>query len=431
MESNSLLQAKHIHKWYGDGKTKKVVLDNLNLSVHEGEFVALLGPSGCGKSTFLRILAGLIPPSTGHVMVNGKSLAGPNHYAAIVFQNFALYPWLTVRENVSLGLIAKNISKDEKEKRIKEVIEIIGLKGFEEAFPKEISGGMKQRVGFARALVVQPEILFMDEPFSALDVLTAENLRHELLSLWLEKKIPTKTIVMVTHNIDEAVSMADRMFVLSANPGRFRVEVPGLSVEKRKTKTPERLQLVDSIYQIMTNPHVSPAKLIHGVQELSVAEEKSAYQVLPLVSIHTMKGFLKGIAAFGGKVDLHSVQNTVSVAEMLHLTSLIDILGFGGIEGNKILLTEVGLAFANALQEKAREILRTQAEGNIVLIQYIIKRLQESPHHTMEEREVIEHLEQYFPTEDAMLQFRAAIDIGSYTQLFSYNHRSKKLISLV
>src|SRR2546421_7933437 len=234
-----LLEARMCSKTYeAEGKQTKdsrsaLVLDCIQLQIRTGEFVALLGPSGSGKSTLLRILAGLLTPSSGQVFFKDTPQYGPNPHVAIVFQSFALFPWLTVLQNVELGLQAQELTRTQRLKRALAAIDLIGLDGFEDAFPKELSGGMRQRVGFARALVVEPELLFMDEPFSALDVLTAANLRKELLGLWREQNMPTRAILMVTHNIDEAVSMADRILVMGANPGRIRVELPGLPVAQR------------------------------------------------------------------------------------------------------------------------------------------------------------------------------------------------------
>ena len=232
----------------------------------------MLGPSGSGKSTLLRILAGLMPPSEGRVLVRGIPLDGFNPQVAIVFQSFALFPWLTVLDNVELGLLATNLSAADRRARAEQAIDLIGLAGFEEAFPKELSGGMKQRVGFARALVVHPEVLFLDEPFSALDVLTAENLRHELQELWAERSITTKAVLIVTHNIEEAVTLADRILVFGANPGHVRVELRGLRAADRQAKTPVRAQLVDTIYQIMTNPDLDAAALVEQQQQAAESD---------------------------------------------------------------------------------------------------------------------------------------------------------------
>src|ERR1700694_4063993 len=255
-----LLAAEDVRKLYGREGTP--VLDGVTLELREGEFVALLGPSGSGKSTLLRILAGLVQSSDVSVLVRGAPLEGLNHQVAIVFQSFALFPWLTVLQNVELGLLSTELSQAEKRDRATKAIDMIGLDGYEEAFPKELSGGMKQRVGFARALVVQPEILFMYEPFSALDVLTGENLRTEFQAMWADRSIPTKAVLMVTHNIDEAVALADRIVVFGANPGRIRCELQGLPMAERTRKGPARARLVDTIYHIMTNPDEDAVALV-------------------------------------------------------------------------------------------------------------------------------------------------------------------------
>jgi NitT/TauT family transport system ATP-binding protein len=214
-----LITLEGVSKVYQQPNGQKIsILEPINLELRSGEIVALLGPSGSGKSTLMRIIAGLIPPSNGQVLYHNRPLVGLNPGVAIVFQNFALYPWLTVLENVELGLKAKGELPEPRLQKALRMIDIIGLDGFENAYPKELSGGMRQRVGFARALAVEPELLCMDEPFSALDVLTAENLRFELLDLWLEKKIPTKAVLIVTHGIEEAVILADRIVVLGRLP---------------------------------------------------------------------------------------------------------------------------------------------------------------------------------------------------------------------
>ncbi|HKV57822.1 MAG TPA: ABC transporter ATP-binding protein, partial [Ktedonobacteraceae bacterium] len=251
--TETLLEARACSKSYEaedklpKGVSPHLVLENIHVSIHSGEFVALLGPSGSGKSTLLRMLAGLIQPTTGQVYFKDQPQYGPNPHVAIVFQSFALFPWLTVLQNVEIGLESQPLTPTQRLKRALAAIDLIGLDGFEDAYPKELSGGMRQRVGFARALVVEPELLFMDEPFSALDVLTAANLRKELLGLWREQTMPTRAILLVTHNIDEAVSMADRILVLGANPGRIRVELPGLPVAERSFQSEAHTNLVDLI----------------------------------------------------------------------------------------------------------------------------------------------------------------------------------------
>src|SRR5229473_1561661 len=286
-----ILAAEGITKYYAGKDQRILVLDNITLELREGEFVALLGPSGSGKSTLLRILAGLLPPSSGQVFFKGEPQYGPNPHVAIVFQSFALFPWLTVLQNVELGLEAQPLMPTQRLKRALAAIDLIGLDGFEDAYPKELSGGMRQRVGFARALVVEPELLFMDEPFSALDVLTAANLRKELLGLWREQSMPTQAILLVTHNIDEAVSMADRILVLGANPRRIPVGLPGLPVEQRTIQREEHTALVDLIYRIMTSPQEDIVNLLANrvpqaqTGPLATPTHTRPYQVLPHVSI--------------------------------------------------------------------------------------------------------------------------------------------------
>src|SRR4030081_2576336 len=229
-----------------------LVLEQVDLTIHSGEIVGLLGRSGSGKSTLLRIIAGLIAPSSGHAKCRGETIVGPPNGVSMVFQSFALFPWLTVLQNVELGLEALGIESSERRTRALAAIDLIGLDGFESAYPKELSGGMRQRVGFARALVVHPDLLLMDEPFSALDVLTAETLRTDLIDLWMDGKLPVKSILMVTHNIEEAVLMCDRILVFSSNPGRVANELQVTLPHPRNRLDVDFRQLVDDIYGIMT-----------------------------------------------------------------------------------------------------------------------------------------------------------------------------------
>ena len=294
------------------GASPHLVLDAIDVQIHAGEFVALLGPSGSGKSTLLRILAGLLQPTSGEVLFKGVPQHGPNPHVAIVFQSFALFPWLTVLQNVELGLEAQELTRTQRLKRALSAIDMIGLDGFEDAYPKELSGGMRQRVGFARALVVDPELLFMDEPFSALDVLTAANLRKELLGLWQAQNMPTRAILLVTHNIDEAVSMADRILVLGANPGRIRVELPGLPHDQRTLQSPQHTEMVDLIYRIMTSPQEDIATLLPKVVPQAktgplVPATLRAYQILPHVAIGDVTGLMELVHARGDREDLYQI----------------------------------------------------------------------------------------------------------------------------
>src|SRR5579864_9312530 len=244
-----LLEVKRCKQAYHkDSSVDLVVLDDVNLSLREGEMVGLLGRSGSGKSTLLRIVAGLLEPTAGEILWRDKPVRGPTEGVAMVFQSFALFPWLTVQENVELGLEARGVSRAEREKRADDAIDLIGLGGFASAYPKELSGGMRQRVGFARALVVHPELLLMDEPFSALDVLTAETMRTDIIDLWIEGRLPVRSVLMVTHNIEEAVLMSDRILILSSNPGRIMAEIKITLPHPRNRDDPRFRQQVDEIY---------------------------------------------------------------------------------------------------------------------------------------------------------------------------------------
>src|SRR5271157_695408 len=265
-----------------DGNQIEVIAP-VDLEIEPGKIVTLLGPSGCGKSTLLRILTGLSKPSSGEVLWHGQPLSSQNAGVAIVFQSFALFPWLTVLDNVEAPLEARGVPAMERHKRALRILDTVGLDGFESAYPKELSGGMKQRVGFARALVVEPEVLFMDEPFSALDVLTAENLRNELLELWLSKKMPTSAIFIVTHNIEEAVLLADRVIVIGRNPARVRADFRLPLTQPRDRKSADFLVYVDYIYKLMTQPDITAGPPPTGA--------KPRYQMLP----HARRGSIAGL----------------------------------------------------------------------------------------------------------------------------------------
>src|SRR5580698_2418735 len=285
-----LIEARQVEKFYDQPSDNRIqVIAPLDLAVYPGEILTLLGPSGSGKSTLLRILTGLSSASSGQVLWHGSPVNGPCENVSIVFQSFALFPWLTVLENIEAPLKARGVSPGSRFARSLRMADAVGLDGFETAYPKELSGGMKQRVGFARALVVEPEVLFMDEPFSALDVLTAENLRSELLELWDGKKMPTRAVFIVTHNIEEAVTLADRVVVLGKNPGRirtdFRVDMP----RPRDRKTPRFLEIVDHIYRVLTQPDAPPA--FEPGTLSSGAPVKQPYSMLP----HARPGGVAGL----------------------------------------------------------------------------------------------------------------------------------------
>ena len=424
-----LLAASNVDKFYGDDRTP--VLEKINLELRAGEFIALLGPSGSGKSTLLRILAGLMRPSSGDVLVHGTPLNGANSQVAVVFQSFALFPWLTVLQNVELGLAAIGVPEEERRTRALKAIDLIGLDGYEEAFPKELSGGMKQRVGFARALVVQPEVLFMDEPFSALDVLTGENLRAELQEMWADHTMPMKAVLLVTHNIEEAVALADRILVFGANPGHIRIELRGLPIAERARKSPARQHLVDTIYRIMTNPNEDAVALAEQrpARAERVGTRTRRYQVLPDVGIDDLTGFVQYLSTIGERAAVHDLARDLQLRmdALLAIVEASDLLGFADLQDRIVVLTDVGRTFAEADLDEEKAIFRTYALSHVSLLRHIVRELDAAPSHTIDAERVIEDLEDAFSGEEARRQFETVVDWGRYAELFAYDDTSGEL----
>src|SRR5271165_3549717 len=341
-----LLEVKNVSQRYktGSGEQGQAVLEDVSLSLREDEIVGLLGRSGCGKSSLLRIVSGLVEPAAGDVNYMGAPVEGPVDGVAMVFQSFALFPWLSVLANVELGLRVRKVSREEARRRALQAIDLIGLDGFESAFPKELSGGMRQRVGFARALVVHPNILLMDEPFSALDVLTAETLRTDLLDLWVEGRMPIKSILMVTHNIEEAVLMCDRIIVLSSNPGRIAAEI-GVSMQHPRNRLdPEFRQLVDRIYALMTR-RAEMAKAGPGAfPGLGLG------MALPTVSTNTLAGMIEEVAAepYNGQADLPALADSLQleIDDLFPVAETLQLMRFAEMAEGDIRLTPAGKRFA-------------------------------------------------------------------------------------
>jgi NitT/TauT family transport system ATP-binding protein len=419
-----LLSAEHVTKYYGDGGKRILVLHDVSLATNESEIIAILGPSGSGKSTLLRILAGLTSASEGTVRFRGEVQEGPNAQVAIVFQTFALFPWLNVYQNVEVGLLNSPLPEMQRRRRILEAIDVIGLDGFEDAYPKELSGGMRQRVGFARALVVQPEILFMDEPFSALDVLTGENLKRELLSLWRSRKIPTKAIVMVTHNIEEAVTMGDRVVVMGHNPGVIRVDMPGLPVEERGKEHPEHVRLVDYLYGVMTNPaeEVAPFRA-EAPSARPSGRPTRAYQVLPHVPVGQVTGLVERLHSAGDREDVYALgrELQMSVDDLLPLIQAIDLLNLGNIEAGDVYLTPAGIHFAEAGVLEEKVVFREQVRTNVQLVQQILRELEAAPNRRVRWESLHHELQSCFSADEAERQLDTAIDWGRYAELFAYD----------
>jgi NitT/TauT family transport system ATP-binding protein len=399
-----------------------LVLEKVDLTIHSGEIVGLLGRSGSGKSTLLRIIAGLIAPSSGNAECRGEPIKGPPNGVAMVFQSFALFPWLTVLQNVELGLEALGIDAAERRKRALAAIDLIGLDGFESAYPKELSGGMRQRVGFARALVVHPDLLLMDEPFSALDVLTAETLRTDLVDLWIEGRLPIKSILMVTHNIEEAVLMCDRVLVFSSNPGRVAAEYKIDLPHPRNRLDPTFRQLVDTLYARMTQrPTKAPAQ--EGIAGTGVG------MVLDHVSSNVLSGLIETLAGppYDGHADLPVLagQLQLEADEILHLGESLQLLRFAQLSEGDLVLTDAGKRFAH-LETDARKKLFAEHLVNYVPVMALIKRvLDERPSHTAPQARFRNELEDYMSEEYADETLRTIVSWGRYAELFSYDEQSE------
>ncbi|MGY4233378.1 NitT/TauT family transport system ATP-binding protein [Bradyrhizobium sp. USDA 4449] len=400
-----------------------LVLEKVDLTIRSGEIVGLLGRSGSGKSTLLRIIAGLIAPSTGHATCRGEVIAGPPNGVAMVFQSFALFPWLTVLQNVELGLEALGVDAAERRKRALAAIDLIGLDGFESAFPKELSGGMRQRVGFARALVVHPDLLLMDEPFSALDVLTAETLRTDLIDLWVEGRLPIKSILMVTHNIEEAVLMCDRILVFSSNPGRVAVEIKVELAHPRKRLDPHFRQLVDSIYARMTQRAEPKAPTIEGIPGTGVG------MTLHHVSSNVLSGLIETLAGapYNGHADLPVLasQLRLEADEILHLGESLQLLRFAQLSEGDLMLTDAGKRFAH-LETDARKTLFAEHLVTYVPVMGLIRRvLDERPSHTAPAARFRNELEDYMSEDYADETLKTVVSWGRYAELFAYDEQSE------
>jgi NitT/TauT family transport system ATP-binding protein len=406
----------------GSGESRKPVLDNVSLSLKAGEIVALLGRSGCGKSTLLRIISGLIRPTEGAVTISGQPVTGPAEDVAMVFQSFALFPWLNVLDNVEIGPRASGVPLEETRQRALKAIDTIGLDGFESAYPKELSGGMRQRVGFARALVMQPKILLMDEPFSALDVLTAETLRTDLLDLWQEGRIPIKSMLMVTHNIEEAVLMSDRILVLSSNPGRIAAEIPVTIPHPRDRLDPDFRALVDRIYALMTQ-RPDPTKPPAPAATMGLALS------LPLVSTNSLAGMLEEIAAppYNGKADLPHLADSLAleIDDLFPLGETLQLLKFAEFEEADIKLTPLGRRFVDMDVDQRKKVFGEQVLANIPLASHIKRVLDERPTHRAPASRFREELEDYMSEDYAERTLRAIINLGRYGELFAYDENAQ------
>lgn len=416
--NNALLKLRHVQQIYTSGQRRFTAVQDVNLTVFEGEFVALLGPSGCGKSTLLRIITGLQRPSEGQVLYRDQPLKGVNPHATIVFQTFALFPWLTVFENVDLALKARDIPFNIRNPRALDLIDRVGLDGFETAYPRELSGGMRQKVGFARAMAVEPELLCLDEPFSALDVLSAESLRGELMELWTSGSIPTKAILMVSHNIEEAVFMADRIIVMDKEPGRIIAEIKVELPHPRQRKSEEFQRVVDEVYGMLAGQTQSEAV------ELGTAPgEAGRTRVLPKVTIADLAGLLEHLSELpDDRADIYRLADELSIDSnhILSLTEAAEILGFAYVEKGDITMTSLGETFAEASILARKEIFATRIR-RLPLVRWLTTMLTHSENHALDWDVIQTALELEFPQEEAEKQLDTLINWGRYAELLSYN----------
>jgi NitT/TauT family transport system ATP-binding protein len=420
-----IIEARQIEKFYSqpDGGRVQVIAPT-DLAIYPGQIIALLGPSGCGKSTLLRMMTGLSPASAGSVLWHGQPVRGESPNVSIVFQSFALFPWLSVLENVEAPLEARGFAAMDRHKRALRIIDAVGLDGFESAYPKELSGGMKQRVGVARALVVEPEVLFMDEPFSALDVLTAETLRGELLELWLGHKIPTRAIFIVTHNIEEAVVLADRIVVLGKNPAHihadFKVDIP----QPRDRKGSRFVELVDAIYRVLTNP---------GLRHDLVEAALPAVQHRPIMLPHTrpggMAGLLEIVADQAGRVDLRRLAEDLSleVDALLPTVDTAVLLGLLRVEEGEAVITPEGRDFARGDIQTRKKLFRATALAHVPLLRQMEQALKAKSDRTLPDEFFRDLLDEHFSEDESRRQLETAIQWGRYAEIFDYDAATGKL----
>ncbi len=419
-----LIELKSIKKAFQKKrKTELLVLDDVNFSIKKREIVALLGKSGSGKSTLLRIISGLIKPSGGEVLYHGECVEKPVQGLSMVFQHFALLPWLTVLQNVELGLEAQRVPASERRERALQAIDVVGLDGFESAYPKELSGGMSQRVGIARALVVNPEILLMDEPFSALDVLTAENLRGDLLDIWGAEKTNIQTIILVTHNIEEAVSLADRILIFDSDPGCIRSEIKVKMKHPRNDQDDVFRRTVDQVYTSMTAvKKVAGAKAGYEPKVIDLSYR------LPQVSISETTGFIETLASpeYAKRVDLPELAEELHLEldELFAITEVLEILRLVRVSKGDIELTKEGRDLADSDILERKKMYASCLMQYVPLIRYIKETIDYDSDQSVNEDFFLKRLVNDFTEQAAEEVLKVAIDWGRYAEIFAYDYNT-------
>jgi NitT/TauT family transport system ATP-binding protein len=431
-DAETIIRAQQVEKFYSQPSENRIqVIAPTDLSIIPGNIVALLGPSGSGKSTLLRMLSGLSAPSAGQVFWHEKPISSVQINVSIVFQSFALFPWLTVLENVEAPLKARGMDPDERRERSMKILDTVGLDGFQAAYPKELSGGMRQRVGFARALVVEPEVLFMDEPFSALDVLTAENLRSELLELWHKKTIPTRSIFIVTHNIEEAVLLADRIIVLGRNPGHIRTDFKVTLPHPRDRKASEFTGIVDFIYKVLTRPDVVPAnEPAHQHPSKPRDQRQMKYETLPHARPGGIAGLLELLIDHKGRADIYRLADDLAfeIDDLFPIVEAAQLLDFLRVEEGDAVITPEGHDYAESEILRQKELFRKAAVEHVLLLRQITRALENKSDHTVPEEFFMDMLDEQFSEEETRRQLETAVTWGRYAELFDFDAARRRFM---
>nr|WP_320132588.1 nitrate/sulfonate/bicarbonate ABC transporter ATP-binding protein [uncultured Holophaga sp.] len=423
-EAAPILELRGVQKAYDRGSGKSLrVLEDINLDIRPNEVIALIGPSGCGKSTILRIFAGLIEPTKGQVRYRGEKQEGLNPNVAIVFQAFALYPWMTIEQNVEAVLRAKGMTPAAVKERTNRVLRMVGLEGFEEAYPRELSGGMKQRVGMARALSVDPEILFMDEPFSQVDALTAEGLRAEILDIWDDRERNPSSILMVSHDIKEVAYMADRIVVLSANPGRVRTIVENPLPRPRAMRSPEFLRLVDQLHDIITSAELPDI----AVTTVEPSVEADIVEPLPYALNADLLGLLEYLATQGGSSDLFQVvaQTHVPFEKVLTAVKGLEMLELVETPKRSVHLTPLGTRFVEAGMDERKLLWRDQLLE--LKLFRVVREMLDLREGELPKEELIQEISTRLPMEDPEQTFETIVAWGRFAEIFAYREEKEVL----
>lgn len=423
---SAIIEVVNVRKTFKKDATQDLlVLDQINLSIQPGEIVALLGTSGSGKSTLLRIISGLIQPSSGQVYFSGQPVNGTMSGVGMVFQSFALMPWMTVLENVEIGLEAQGISLQNRRERALRAIDMVGMDGFESAYPRELSGGMRQRVGIARALVIEPKILLLDEPFSALDILTADNLRNDLLQLWMKKTTKIQSMLLVTHNIEEAALMADRILIFGHNPGSIRDEIK-IFVDRPRSEKPVVVQsIMEEVYQKIAKVNRSDNTVGQRFQVVSL------YHRIPRVEVGSMIGLLEALGSeeFKQDSDLSTLAEELylDVDDLMSIIDCLEILRMAFIDSGQVALTQAGVQFSEADILERKKIFACQLQDHVPLVRHILRVLNGRSSHSVSGQRFLVELQDDLSEDAANEVLKTVIEWGRYAELFAYNDNTDTL----